>query len=226
MGGNISAASEGTRTEMGAAMHNETFSVVAKRFFIATATNELCKKTGLDDLVVDDLCAASGVSRSGFYRAFHSKYDIAPWCLQFPLEEGVGKMGRSLTCREGITVTLEIFALFKDLFSAAKKTSEMRVSDTMETQQVVDLVKRNLEECHSLAIDETLDFQIKWVTTAGLQISEEWIAGSIDKTPAELAELFARCYPAPLRKYLDNPLERTEDSTFDLSRLVTSLLKR
>ena len=104
-------------------MHSETFSIVSRRFFIAAATNELCKKISLEDLSVDDICEAAGVSRSGFYRAFHSKYDIAPWCLRFPLDEGVGQMGRTLTCQEGIAVTLEIFSLFKDLFNAAKDTS-------------------------------------------------------------------------------------------------------
>ena len=149
-------------------MPNDTFSIIAKRFFIATTANELCKKTSLDEIAVDEICETAGVSRSGFYRAFHSKYDIAPWCLRFPLEEGVGKMGRSLTCQEGIAITLEIFALFKDLFNAAKKTSEMLVCDEEERRHVVALIRETLETRHGTSVDEALAFQIEWAISTSL----------------------------------------------------------
>lgn len=204
-------------------MPNDTFSIIAKRFFIATTANELCKKTSLDEIAVDEICETAGVSRSGFYRAFHSKYDIAPWCLRFPLEEGVGKMGRSLTCQEGIAITLEIFALFKDLFNAAKKTSEMLVCDEEERRHVVALIRETLETRHGTSVDEALAFQIEWVTAAGLDVSEDWIRGTIDKSPAELAELFASCYPPRLRKLLDDPVDHADDGDFDLSRFVVSM---
>lgn len=202
------------------------FSIISKRFFIATTANELCKRTSLDDIAVDELCETAGVSRSSFYRAFHSKYDIAPWCLRFPLEEGVGKMGRTLTCQEGIAITLEIFGLFKDLFNAAKKTLEMKVCDEAERNHVVALIRATLEECHGVDIDEGLGFQIEWVTAAGLAISEDWICGASEKSSAELAELFANSYPARLRKLLDSPVDRSDDGEFDLSKLVMSVLKQ
>lgn len=207
-------------------MQGETFSIISRRFFIATTANELCKKTSLDDITIDDICEAAGVSRSSFYRAFHSKYDIAPWCLRFPLEEGVGKMGRSLTCQEGIATTLEIFALFKDLFNAAKSTSEMKVCDDAERQHVTALIRETLEACHGADVDEELAFQIEWVTAAGLDVSENWIRGTIDKPSDELAKLFASCYPLRLRKLLDNPIERSDSGDFDLSRLVMSVLRQ
>lgn len=193
---------------------------ISKRIMVAVAANKLCEETPLKDITVWDICEKSGVSKSSFYRMFADKFDIAFWCQKFPIENGIGQMGRTLTCFEGISVTFEGLALFKSLFQKAKDPLCLVPLEERGRVVAANMLRDTLSECHGMEMDDTLSFQIEWITKAGADASRWWLDGRLDKSPAEMAELVESCYPDELRGVLNSPVNPLSKERFDLGRLI------
>lgn len=206
-------------------MRKESLVLASKRLLIATAVNSLCEGRDLDDVPIEEICRAADISRSGFYRTFGSKYDIATWCQTFPLTEGIGKMGHTHTCHEGLNFSFEGLSLFKTLISASKGSPEMSVCDDESRQLVADMLKDTLQRHHRVDVDDILSFQVDWVVAAGMVMAQDWMAGKLDKTPSEMADLIEESYPPRLRNLLNHPVERNGSRAFDMGTMISIALK-
>lgn len=195
-------------------------STAVKKQLIAVATNNLARERNFDDITVDMICERAEISRSSFYRLFEDKYGILLWCEQIPFTRGISQMGRTLTCLEGLTVTLECFRLFTPLFLSTVNSTERIARENAGKTEAARLLRETIEECHHLEIDEELDFQIRWFMNGLLEQSVIRSKEPSPKSSEEIASLANSCCPHRLHAILDNPPmpERPED--FDIQNIV------
>lgn len=82
------------------ALKPEKFGILSNaetKLDVVNAMADLMEITPLEKLTVSQICKASGISRSSFYRCFEDKYAVAQWHIQFVHLNGVDQIGeRSL----------------------------------------------------------------------------------------------------------------------------------
>lgn len=194
--------------------------VVVKKQLIAVATNNLAREHNFDDITVAMICQRAQISRSSFYRAFEDKYSILLWCEMISFSRGISHMGRSLTCLEGVTVTLECFRLFDSLFLSTQYSSERISRENAGKAEAARLLRETVAECHGLAIDKELAFQINWFTNALLEQCVIWNKEHCPGSSADMAALIESCCPLRLRTILDNPPTPENPEDFSLQNIV------
>lgn len=192
----------------------------AKRALIALAVNELAQEYDYDAITVDMICKRAQISRSGFYRAFEDKYEILTWCDSFPIERGLGEIGRTLTIAQGVDVAIQGFDLFADMFHSTRKSIKrnQREDDGIETTH--KHFCETVRDYHGIMVDKDLDFEAHWAARETL-LSIRDRNGMLKKTP-DLPKLVAKCYPPKLAKILDDPVDPTGETTLDINTLMLS----
>lgn len=191
--------------------------LIMKRLGVALAVNELCEKSDLKSISTDEICAKATISRSTFYRLFDDKYDIAVWCHRLPLEEGVGQMGRTLTCSEATCTSLEGLLIFRNLFKAAREIPGIMSVREQGKDEASELMLSTLRDCHGVEIDDEVRFAVDWVADASTSASFRWLFEEDPIPAAEVAERFEACYPASLLRYFGHPVDPRPRKPFDLS---------
>lgn len=91
---------------------------------VVNAMADLMETTPLEKLTVSQICKASGISRSSFYRCFEDKYAVAQWHIQFVHLNGVDQIGRTLSWYEGYFRTEADFVKYKRFYAGASKKSD------------------------------------------------------------------------------------------------------
>lgn len=194
--------------------------IAVKKQLVAVAANNLARETEFDSITVDMICERAQISRSSFYRLFQDKYDILKWCEKIPFSRGISQMGRSLTCLEGTTVTLECFCLFNSLFLSTRRSSERIAREEAGKQEAARLLRETVSGYHGIEVDERLDFQISWFTSGLLEQCVIWSKACWPKTPAEGAAHIESCCPSRLRAILDKTLTSENPEDFSLQNIV------
>lgn len=198
--------------------------ITLKRLRIAVAANELCKTMPFSAMTVDDVCARAGVSRSSFYRAFRDKYDIAVWYQDFPLQAGIGEMGRTLTCAQATRATIEGFNVLIDLYNAMKSQTETPHREDVSRLKARALMEETVAVYHHVPIDRQLSMQIEWSVCAHTHMMIDFAQGKIDAPVDEFARDVASCFPARLRAILDAPVEPRDEARPFAPDFLTGLL--
>ena len=194
--------------------------IAAKRQVIAVATNNLARDYEFDDITVDMICERAEISRSTFYRLFPDKYSILTWCEEISFSRGIAQLGRSLTCLEGVTVTLECFRLFNSLFLSTQHSSERISRENAGKREAARLLRATVTEIHGLSIDEELDFQIGWFVSGFLEQCVTWSKAQCPNSVEDLALLIVSCCPQKLRNIFDNPQSSKNPEDVALQNIV------
>lgn len=152
----------------------------------------------LEDLTVDDICKRSGISRSSFYEMFKSKYDIGYWYLDLVYRLTLGKIGRTLTWREGVAACLELMDQERVYYGYTSRTPEnvpnlywMVQSDRVEDMEqvlrdrgAVVTPKLHMEvKLYAELVDRLLRY---WVEPNEFASIDEYVDLWIDCVPSEL----------------------------------------
>jgi AcrR family transcriptional regulator len=196
---------------------------VTKRLLVAVAMNEACKEVEIDNLSVDTICERAGISRSTFYRTFADKYEVPRWCQEFALKAGLGEIGRTLCCRDGLRRSGEGLALFRDLIASSIRSSDPNSADVVGCQLHTSYMFETIRDFHHLRVDAELDFQVRYTARASMETTADWILND-GKVADDLPALLDSCYPPRLHEILDHPVAPSQSGSFDLSRLVLSAL--
>lgn len=193
--------------------------IQAKQTLVALAVNDLSKSNDFDSITVDMICERAQVSRSAFYRMFDGKYSVLDWCERFPVERGLGEMGRTLTIEQGIEVTFKGFDLFWDMFESVGRSPHGFQRRNLSVRRAHELVCETISEYHGVAIDARLNYQVLWSVRGTLAaIMERRDLRGNDVHSA--AELVAACYPQRLIKILDKPTAPTSQTSLDINTLL------
>ena len=187
---------------------------------IATAVNELCKSTPFSSLTVDPICENAEVSRSTFYKAFSDKYDICAWYQDLMLKGGMGEVGRTLTCRQGIRATFEGFNCLKYLFNAMKDHPEATLRTEKARIEHVQLFRETLEQYHGIEMNDELLFLIEWNVIAYLRMSMDWMMGYRVEDMDSMVNLIASSFSPELLVAFDKPTNPIKDPVPLIQRVM------
>lgn len=191
----------------------------AKQTLIALAVNDLSKHNDFDSITIDMICKRAQVSRSGFYRAFEDKYEVLNWCESFPVERGLGEMGRTLTIVQGIDTALQGFNMFWDMFQSVGRSPRGFQRRNLSVERANELVCETIRDYHGVQLDAKLSYQVKWSmrgTLAAIMERQDLEGNDMH----EAAELIANCYPQRLAKILNKPTNPTGQIPLDLNALL------
>jgi AcrR family transcriptional regulator len=152
----------------------------------------------IEELTVDAICHNSGVSRPTFYRHFGSKYDLGYWYASCVEEYYLDEIGRSYSWEEGLTGHYELLYEKRDLFfyTSAHSQEEKLLSGNMQ-QHRVDVVTQKLAE-RGIEVDDDMAYFVETYAMIETTMSGRWMRNHMDRPPARMASLVARCVPREL----------------------------
>ena len=198
----------------------------SRKIVVALATEELCKTKHLRNITVPEICEKAGLSKTSFYRLFNDKYDVALWIQSIPLVKGVGECGRTLTCEQGVAVTLQGQMLFKNLYLQAANAGEVLSPDEQARISSASMLRETIEQYHHQEVDDELDFMVDWLSISGREMVKKWLRDDKGRDVQTIAKYIADCCPARLRDILDNPITPSETESIDFQRFMLMALER
>ncbi len=134
---------------------------VQTKLAVVDAMTELMGTTPLEKLTVKQICDASGISRSSFYRCFEDKYSVAQWHIQFVHLNGVDQIGRTLSWYDGYFRTEADFVKYKQFYAGASKKSRYNAIDQSIPQCRKDTLIETLRDYHGKKLTTKLLFEIE-----------------------------------------------------------------
>lgn len=173
--------------------------ILAESFF------ELAATKNVDKITVKDITSNCGYSQATFYRQFRDKYDLIAWADSMGTANIMNKVGTDGyewrdTLLEGARVFWEKKEYLANLFL---HTSGMDSFIHYKT----DLNYEHLKACVKKAMgntpmDEATDMYIRTYVMGTVSLTCEWVLGKYSATPEEMAEIYEKSLPEPLKKYL------------------------
>lgn len=189
---------------------------------MALAVDSLARERDFDELRVDEICEAAGISRSAFYRLFEDKYQIATWCQRFSTDAGIREIGRTLDAAEGNFVTCSGLLLFKNLFRSAGKSQRPGSVKPIARDLHIEYLTRTLREFKGIEIDAELAFQIDYVATSEAEMVGRWLLGDFDADARAFAGLIVSCMPPRLLALVDDPVDHKTPEALTMASFVMS----
>lgn len=149
----------------------------------------------LEDLTVDDICCRCGISRSKFYEMFKSKFDIGYWYLNLVYRLALGKIGRTLSWKEGIVASLELMDQERTYFRHTVGTPDNVPNLYWAVQG--DRVASMEEILRERGIALTPELRVEMLLYAGNidRMLRMWVNAEVDMSREQFADLWIDCIP-------------------------------
>ena len=96
---------------------------IANCLHIVSVMDYLSETTPFADLSIADICKASDISRSTFYRLFDDKFDAVNWFIYEVSRLGHTQTGRTLSWHDASFTTLSGFLIARNLLVSASKAA-------------------------------------------------------------------------------------------------------
>jgi AcrR family transcriptional regulator len=192
----------------------------AQKIVIASAMDELCKVTDFEHIHVGDVCKKSGVSRSTFYRYFEDIYEVPLWVERFTLALGVGEVGRTLTMKEGYSVSIRGCACFPSLMRRAGRVQGIRSIGEQGYRIHASYIIETLRDYKRIPLDDELYFQAHYASIAEADMLHRWLEGKIDAPADQFMEWLYAALPGRLRATLDVPVDPRPPRDADIKTIL------
>ena len=182
------------------------FDHIDKRRAVLSALLGILKTDGktLAQVSVSEVCLASNISRTSFYRLFSGVNDVASWYQQYGAELGIHRIGRTFSCFEGHLISLELICAALPLFKEHVHWWNYEFSFPAVNSHV-NAMKEVFGERGEPVTPSTL-YQFEGISYACHMTVSSWINKCCDITPREMASVLASLYPDELRRVLDKPM--------------------
>ena len=158
---------------------------IANCLHIVSVMDYLSETTPFADLSIADICKASDISRSTFYRLFDDKFDAVNWFIYEVSRLGHTQTGRTLSWHDASFTTLSGFLIARNLLvSASKAAGYESTGETSVRLRIADLTESL--RLRGVQVDDDLQYQIEYFAYS------ETIARHIDSVvPHRLHDLLA-----------------------------------
>jgi AcrR family transcriptional regulator len=130
------------------------------KLLIFNATNQLIQDKTLDSLTVKDICAEAHIARQTFYHYFATKLDVFLWHITYLFEIGNFRIGRNLSIRDGLYVTLKGMYDMKPFYLSVTQAHNSSFLKSVNTSLLRDTFTQTLIEYRHVSLDERLFFQL------------------------------------------------------------------
>lgn len=174
------------------------------RTSICAALLQLMEEKPYENIEVGDICEKAFISRQTFYRYFLNKDNIMRWKTKGVFKNGVCKIGRTLTWREGYYLTIlgfrESHAFFTKEQPPAFMLDFVEFGGQLQRESIVDV----LTQCKGIPVDDKLRFQIEALDAAQAHMMRRWCRNGMDINPKDLSECFTSIVPYDLFHLLND----------------------
>lgn len=172
---------------------------------IAESFREIAEKKSVDKITVSDIIENCGYSKTTFYRLFKDKYDLMAWDYAKSHKEIMDQ-----TENDGYEWrhTLIEGALY---FDKHKEYLKNLLLNTNGYHSFLKYMKQLHYDTFSKCVLNTLgtdeldvktEMYIRTYCEGTVDLTCDWIMGTYNATPKELAEVYENCLPKPLYEYL------------------------
>lgn len=165
---------------------------------LADSLKGLLSERPLGEITVQDITAASGLSRSTFYKHFEDKYDLVGWMLPSDRLFELASSVESSTYEEVMVEVLDLIDEWRSVYANA-------VNDPYE-ELVYSRILAHTNDFYQLAF--ALDAQAEEDKVEGIvkqlaikQINDfllSWVMGKVNLTNEETLEVLTRLWPEGL----------------------------
>ena len=159
----------------------------------------MMERMTLSKVRVRDLCARCGVERRVFYYHFKDKYDLVAW--MFERDYSSAANGQTPYSRELYAQAHKRLwarrAFYRRAFEEDAQNSIWRYLLQFSIQANEAALKRHLGV---LALSSEHAFQARHFAHGNVGCVTDWLRGSIEATPEQLASYMFSCMPAMLRQ--------------------------
>ena len=177
---------------------------------LADSFRELAERTGVHRITVKAIADNCGYSLATFYRCFRDKHDLIAWDYARQVSEivapvGTGSVPWRQTLLEGARYYESNREYLSNLFlnTAGLDAFLFRMTETNYT-----CLKACLQQIAGTdTLDTRTDMCLRLYCHGTVALACEWVLGRYLVTAEELAEIFERSLPEPLRPYLLNEQE-------------------
>lgn len=174
---------------------------------IVDIMTELMKKTPIDDLSVDRICAAANISRTTFYRYFKDKYGVGQWHVQYCSSLGTAKIGRTLTWREGYYITEAAIAEHFEFYIYATRSNNYNGIDSFAPRMRRELLAETITQYKNRPLTEKLKFEIDATIRMETYLLPHWHYGDYDISLETACDWMASLVPHELFELLNTPVK-------------------
>ena len=171
---------------------------------LAESFRELAGQKSIDKITIQEIVENCGYSPATFYRNFTDKYDLIVWEHTRNVAEIMEPLGEN-QCRweQTLLASARLFLGEKTyLANLFQHTSGQESFFRYMVEINHDALKAhilNVSGKKELEKQEELYVRIYCLGTVSLTC--EWILGQFDAAPEEIADIYAKALPEPLRKY-------------------------
>lgn len=172
---------------------------------LAESFRELAESKPVDKITVPNIIENCGYSKTTFYRLFKDKYDLIAWDYAKRQKEIMDQVGNA--GYEWKTTLLEGAFLFNDQRDYLKNlllhtSGYDSFSRYMKELHFDSLSKCVLDVSGETELDVKTEMYVRTYCQGTVDLICDWIMGTYQVTPEELAEVLENCLPVPLHKYL------------------------
>lgn len=172
---------------------------------LAESFMELAAKKNADKITIQEIVDNCGYSPATFYRNFKDKYDMIAWKYARGVAEIMDRIGiNSYQWRQSLQDGADWFSAEKEyLINLLNHTT----GHDFFVRYMADINSAALEK-HILSVngnralgaEEKMLVRTYCLGTVGLTC--EWLLGQYEATSKEIAEMYEKAIPEPLKKYL------------------------
>ncbi len=195
---------------------------IANCLHIVSVMDYLCETMSFDEISVTDICKASGLSRSTFYRLFEDKFDAVNWIMYEISALGHNQTGRTLSWHDASLVTLSGFELIRHLLDKASETSGyMSLRETSIRLRTSNLTEAL--ELRGVAIDDELAWDVSFFAHSEIPAVHRWYKQT-RVVPAEvMATYIEGAIPRRLHDALALPNDPAKGRRLTMGRMASLL---
>ncbi len=175
------------------------------REILADSFRELAQGLPIDRITVKDIIADCGYSQATFYRQFRDKYDLIAWSYTRDLEGILDQLkGDGSSWRRALESAAAYFGQHRQYL--ANLLTHTSGHDSFVVNMTAIHSRCMLKALDRLAdtspVDERTRMYLQIYCYGTVLFSCDWILGKYDLSEKELADMYEKALPAPLREFL------------------------
>ena len=175
------------------------------REILAESFRDLAVSKPVDKITVPNIIENCGYSKTTFYRLFKDKYDLMAWDYAQRLQAIIGQTAKE--DYEWKQILLDVALLYNEQKDYLRNLllhtrGYESFSRHMKRLNIEGLTKCVLNASGMKELDIKTEMYVRTYCQGTVDLSCDWIMGTYQVTPEELAAVFEDCLPVPLQKIL------------------------
>jgi hypothetical protein len=163
---------------------------------IADAIMQLMLTKSIDDISIQEIADACGITRRSFYNHFTDKYSLIDWIYKTEAVDYISLVGEDCSWYDAVITKLNIIRNNPQFYKKVYRQEWFLNSFANITKQLYRTA------VHKKGAGPEIDFEVDFYCYACVKKTGEWVTGGLKETPEALIASFVSCLPPHLARYL------------------------